>query len=127
MKTDLELALECAINIYHQYAVRQPIDDYLSKNEFSELLKENAKPFLHNTVPLLIEKQLVNYLKHVRNKATIDQIMKDLDTNGDAQICFSEMMLLITRVTIATHEHLHDIEDHQQQQQQQQQKHQHHH
>uniref|UniRef100_A0A8C3JJ56 S100/CaBP-9k-type calcium binding subdomain domain-containing protein n=1 Tax=Calidris pygmaea TaxID=425635 RepID=A0A8C3JJ56_9CHAR len=49
MKTDLELALECAINIYHQYAVKHPIDDYLSKDEFSELLKKNAKPFLHNT------------------------------------------------------------------------------
>lgn len=55
MKTDLELALECAINIYHQYAVKKPIDDYLSKNEFSELLKENAKPFLHNTIPVRAE------------------------------------------------------------------------
>uniref|UniRef100_A0A8C0UDK7 S100/CaBP-9k-type calcium binding subdomain domain-containing protein n=1 Tax=Cyanistes caeruleus TaxID=156563 RepID=A0A8C0UDK7_CYACU len=40
MKTDLELALECAINVYHRYAARRPIDDYLSKNEFSKLLKD---------------------------------------------------------------------------------------
>lgn len=52
MKTDLELALECAVNIYHQYAVQRPIDDYLSKNEFSKLLKETAQPFLQNTLPV---------------------------------------------------------------------------
>lgn len=52
MKTDLELALECAINIYHQYAIKNPIDDYLDKSEFSQLLKETAKPFLHNTTPV---------------------------------------------------------------------------
>lgn len=52
MKTDLELALECAINIYHRYAIRNPMDDYLSRNEFAMLLKENAKPFLTDTVPV---------------------------------------------------------------------------
>lgn len=56
MKTDLELALECAINIYHQYAMKCPIDDYLSKAEFSKLLKETAKPFLYNTVPVRAER-----------------------------------------------------------------------
>lgn len=65
-------------------------------------------------------------LQHVKSKATIDEIMKDLDINRDAQISFCEVMLLITRVTIATHEHLHDVEG-QQQQQQQQLKQQHHH
>uniref|UniRef100_A0A8C9NC88 S100/CaBP-9k-type calcium binding subdomain domain-containing protein n=1 Tax=Serinus canaria TaxID=9135 RepID=A0A8C9NC88_SERCA len=52
MKTDLELALECAVNVYHRYAVRQPMDDYLSRGEFSSLLKETAEPFLRNTVPV---------------------------------------------------------------------------
>jgi len=52
MKTDLELALECIVNVYHQYAMKKPIDDYLSKTEFSDLLKETAQPFLHNTLPV---------------------------------------------------------------------------
>lgn len=51
MKTDLELALECIVNVYHQYAVKcPPIDDYLNKTEFSQLLKENAEPFLHRNM-----------------------------------------------------------------------------
>lgn len=64
-------------------------------------------------------------LQHVKSKATIDEIMKDLDMNRDAQLSFSEVMLLITRVTIATHEHLHDVENQQQQQHKHQQQHHH--
>ncbi|XP_054662425.1 protein MRP-126-like [Grus americana] len=108
--SELEKAMDVIIDVFHQYSRREGDRDTLTKRELK----------------LLIEKQLVNYLRHVKNKLTIDEIMKDLDINKDAQISFCEVMLLITRVTIATHEHLHDVED-QQQQQQQQHKHQHHH
>ncbi|NXG57441.1 M126 protein, partial [Hemiprocne comata] len=108
--SQLEKSMDVIIDVFHQYSRREGHHDTLTKRELK----------------LLIEKQLANYLKHVKNQATIDEIMKDLDINGDDQISFSEVMLLITRVTIATHEHLHEVED-QQQQQQQQHKHQHHH
>ncbi|NXN47398.1 M126 protein, partial [Rhinoptilus africanus] len=104
--SELEKAMDVIIDVFHQYSRREGDRDTLTKNELK----------------LLIEKQLANYLRHVRNKATIDEIMKDLDINRDAQISFSEVMLLITRVTIATHEHLHDVED-----QQHKHQHQHHH
>ncbi|NXL07458.1 M126 protein, partial [Mesembrinibis cayennensis] len=104
--SELEKAMDVIIDVFHQYSRREGDRDTLTKRELK----------------LLIEKQLVNYLRHVKNKATIDEIMKDLDINKDAQISFCEVMLLITRVTIATHEHLHDVED-----QQQQQQHKHHH
>ncbi|XP_074931232.1 protein MRP-126-like isoform X2 [Phalacrocorax aristotelis] len=102
--------MDVIIDIFHKYSRQEGDSDTLTKNELK----------------LLIQSQLANYLRHVKNKATIDQIMNDLDINKDQQISFSETMLLITRVTIATHEHLHEVED-QQQQQQQQHKHQHHH
>ncbi|XP_061215541.1 protein MRP-126-like [Neopsephotus bourkii] len=105
--SQLEKSMDVIIDVFHQYSRREGDRDTLTKTELK----------------LLIEKQLANYLKHVRSKATIDEIMKDLDMNKDAQLSFSEVMLLITRVTIATHEHLHDVEN----QQQQQHKHQHHH
>ncbi|KFQ85800.1 Protein MRP-126, partial [Phoenicopterus ruber ruber] len=108
--SELEKAMDVIIDVFHQYSRREGDRDTLTKRELK----------------LLIDSQLVNYLRNVQNRATIDEIMRDLDINKDAQISFSEVMLLITRVTIATHEHLHDIED-QQQQQQQQHKHQHHH
>ncbi|NXQ82064.1 M126 protein, partial [Nyctibius grandis] len=108
--SELERAMDVIIDVFHQYSRREGDKDTLTKKELK----------------LMIEKQLVNYLKHVKNKATVDEIMKDLDINKDEELNFCETMLLITRVTIATHEHLHEVED-QQQQQQQQHKHQHHH
>ncbi|XP_068271151.1 protein MRP-126-like [Nyctibius grandis] len=108
--SELERAMDVIIDVFHQYSRREGDRDTLTKKELK----------------LMIEKQLVNYLKHVKNKATVDEIMKDLDINKDEELNFCETMLLITRVTIATHEHLHEVED-QQQQQQQQHKHQHHH
>ncbi|XP_063032496.1 protein MRP-126-like [Melospiza melodia melodia] len=106
--SELEKAMDAIIDVFHQYSRREGDRDTLTKKELK----------------MMIDKQLANYLKHVKNKATIDQIMKDLDVNKDAQINFGEMMLLVTRVTCATHEHLHEVEDHQHQHQHQ---HQHHH
>ncbi|NXB04557.1 M126 protein, partial [Cnemophilus loriae] len=105
--SELEKAMDVIIDVFHQYSRREGDMDTLTKKELK----------------LMIEKQLANYLKHVKSKATIDQIMKDLDVNKDAQISFGEMMLLVTRVTCATHEHLHEVED----QQHHQHHHQHHH
>ncbi|NXY51664.1 M126 protein, partial [Ceuthmochares aereus] len=109
--SEMEKSMDVIIDVYHQYSRREGDRDTLTKQELK----------------LLIEKQLANYLRHVKNKATIDEIMKDLDVNKDAQLSFCEVMMLITRVTIATHEHLHEVEDQQQQQHKHQHQHQHHH
>ncbi|XP_074020488.1 protein S100-A12-like [Numenius arquata] len=96
MKTDLELALECAIDIYHQYAVKRPIDDYLSKDEFSELLKENAKPFLHNTIPP--NTSVDNYIEKLFEKA---------DRNRDGRLKFTEFLTTLNLVVIDAHNRSH--------------------
>ncbi|XP_009270874.1 protein S100-A12-like [Aptenodytes patagonicus] len=96
MKTDLELALECAINIYHQYAIKYPIDDYLSKTEFSKLLKETAKPFLYNTMP--------------PNMTTDDYISKlfaRADCNHDGRLKFTEFLTTLNLVVIDAHNRSH--------------------
>ncbi|NWH92255.1 M126 protein, partial [Aegithalos caudatus] len=102
--SELEKAMDVIIDVFHQYSRREGDRDTLTKKELK----------------LLIEKQLANYLKHVKNKSSVEQIMKDLDVNKDAQLSFGEVMLLVTRVTCATHEHLHHAEE-------QQHHHQHHH
>ncbi|XP_025973891.2 protein MRP-126 [Dromaius novaehollandiae] len=94
----LEIAINSIIDVFHQYSRQEGHMDTLTKVELK----------------LLIQKQLANYLQHVTNQVSIDQIFKDLDTNKDHQLSFGEVMLLIIRVTIATHEHLHFCEDQQQ-------------
>ncbi|XP_065276274.1 protein MRP-126-like [Emys orbicularis] len=101
--SELEKAIETIINIFHQYSVRVGHFDTLTKSELKQL----------------IDKQLVNFLKRQRDQASIDSLFKDLDKNRDQQVSFGEFMVLITRVTIATHEHIHQGEGGQQQQQHQ--------
>ncbi|XP_015739968.1 protein S100-A9-like [Coturnix japonica] len=96
MKTDLELALECAINIYHQYAIRNPMDDYLSRNEFSMLLKENAKPFLSDTVPPNVS--IDEYIK---------QLFAKSDSNHDGRLKFTEFLTTLSLVAIDAHNRSH--------------------
>ncbi|XP_034648983.1 protein MRP-126-like [Trachemys scripta elegans] len=99
--SELEKAIETIINIFHQYSVRVGHFDTLTKSELKQL----------------IDKQLVNFLKRQRDQASIDNLFKDLDKNRDQQVSFGEFMVLITRVTIATHEHIHQGEGGQQQHQ----------
>ncbi|XP_009929499.1 protein S100-A12-like [Opisthocomus hoazin] len=96
MKTDLELALECIVNVYHQYAMKKPIDDYLSKTEFSDLLKETAQPFLHNTLP---------------PKTTVDDYIRKLftkaDHNRDGRLKFTEFLTTLSLIVIEAHKRSH--------------------
>ncbi|KAM9264360.1 protein S100-A12-like [Morus bassanus] len=96
MKTDLELALECAINIYHHYAIKHPMDDYLSKTEFSELLKENAKPFLHNTMP-----------SNMSVDDYINKLFTTADRNQNGRLKFTEFLTTLNLVVIDAHNRSH--------------------
>ncbi|NXC49113.1 M126 protein, partial [Penelope pileata] len=109
--SELEKSMDVIIDVFHQYSRREGDRDTLTRKELK----------------LMIEKQLANYLKHVKSQATIDQIFKDLDSNKDEQLSFGEVMRLIVHVTVATHEHLHVCEDQQHQQHHQQHQHQHNH
>uniref|UniRef100_A0A8C3X8F5 EF-hand domain-containing protein n=1 Tax=Cyanoderma ruficeps TaxID=181631 RepID=A0A8C3X8F5_9PASS len=87
MKTDLELALECAVNVYHRYAARSPMDDYLSREEFSKLLQDTAKPFLM--------------------EAYIQQLFAKADANHDGRLKFTEFMTTLCLVAIDAHNRSH--------------------
>ncbi|CAM2108349.1 protein S100-A12 [Caretta caretta] len=99
--SELEKAIETIINIFHQYSVRIGHWDTLAKKELKQL----------------IDRHLVNFLKTQKDHSAIDSLFKELDKNKDQQLSFGEFMILITRVTIATHEHIHQEEGGQQQHQ----------
>ncbi|NWI22021.1 M126 protein, partial [Crypturellus soui] len=93
--SELEKAIDTIIDVFHQYSRREGDKDTLTKAEMK----------------LLLEKQLANYLRNVKTQSSLDQIFKDLDVNKNQQLSFGEVMMLLVRVTIATHEHLHFCED----------------
>ncbi|XP_019378613.1 PREDICTED: protein MRP-126-like [Gavialis gangeticus] len=90
-QTELEKSIEKIIDVFHSYSVRVGHFDTLTKMELK----------------LLIQKQLPNYMNNQLKPGQIDALFKDLDKNKDQQLSFGEFMMLITKVTIATHEHLH--------------------
>ncbi|XP_009491269.1 protein S100-A12-like [Pelecanus crispus] len=96
MKTDLELALECVVNIYHQYAMKWPIDDYLNRTEFSMLLKETAKPFLHNTKP-----------PNMSTDDYISSLFVRADRNRNGRLKFTEFLTTLSLVAIDAHNRFH--------------------
>ncbi|XP_010177864.1 PREDICTED: protein S100-A7-like [Mesitornis unicolor] len=102
MKTDLELALECIVNLYHKYALKYPLDDYLSKPEFSQMLKETAKPFLQSTLPP--KTSIDDYISQLFSKA---------DHNHDGRLKFTEFLSTLSLVFIDGHNRSHQpIGDH---------------
>uniref|UniRef100_A0A663M6D0 EF-hand domain-containing protein n=1 Tax=Athene cunicularia TaxID=194338 RepID=A0A663M6D0_ATHCN len=84
MKTDLELALECVINIYHQYGKL----DLLNFNDFKTLLTEQAPTFLG-----------------YRNKT--HSIFKETDLNKDKELTFEEFTIVLAKVTDDAHRIIH--------------------
>ncbi|XP_074931157.1 protein S100-A12-like [Phalacrocorax aristotelis] len=96
MKTNLERALEDVVNVYHQYAIKKPIDDYLSKNEFSELLKENAKSFLHNTLP-----------PNMSIDDYISKLFVTADCNHNGRLKFTEFLTTLNLAVIDAHNRSH--------------------
>ncbi|XP_032938532.1 protein S100-A9-like [Catharus ustulatus] len=97
MKTDLELALECAVNVYHRYAMRRPMDDYLSRSEFSKLLRDTAEPFLRRTAP-----------PNTNIDQYITQLFSKADANRDGRLKFTEFLSTLSLVAIDAHNRSHE-------------------
>ncbi|XP_042296504.1 protein S100-A9-like [Sceloporus undulatus] len=100
MKTDLEKALDCMVNIFHQYCILNPIDDYLQMKEFEKLLKEQAQPFLKNTLP-----------PNVTENAYIKQLFQKADKNKDGKLKFTEFMVVVGAALIEAHKRSHDLSE----------------
>ncbi|XP_020666411.1 protein S100-A12 [Pogona vitticeps] len=94
-QTQLEACIETQINVFHQYSVRHGHFDTLSAKELEQL----------------IQKQLPNFLKDSKNPKAIEKLFKELDQDKDKQISFGEYAAFLSRVAIASHEHIHQEGD----------------
>uniref|UniRef100_A0A8D2B7W1 Protein S100 n=1 Tax=Sciurus vulgaris TaxID=55149 RepID=A0A8D2B7W1_SCIVU len=90
--SEMERSIETVINIFHQYSARTENPDTLSQKEFQQL----------------VQKELQNFLKmENRDIKMINHILEDLDTNQDKQLSFEEFVILIAKLTHASHEAMH--------------------
>ncbi|XP_060125628.1 protein S100-A12 [Zootoca vivipara] len=96
MKTLMEKALECIVHIFHQYAIRNPMDDYLQFKEFEKLLKEEARPFLKDTLP-----------PGTNQDAYIKKMFEKADKNRDGKLKFTEFLTVLEAALIDAHNRSH--------------------
>ncbi|XP_027009079.1 protein S100-A10b [Tachysurus fulvidraco] len=85
MPSDLERAMETLITVFHRYAGKEGNSTTLSRKELRQLM----------------ESELSTFLKSQKDPATVDKIMKDLDTNGDGEVNFEEFVSLVVGLSIA--------------------------
>nr|XP_008509027.1 PREDICTED: protein S100-A9-like isoform X1 [Equus przewalskii] len=91
--SQMERDIETIINVFHQYSVRLGHPDTLNRKEFKQL----------------VQKELANFLKSKKkDEKAINHIMEDLDTNEDKQLSFEEFIILVARLTHASHEKMHE-------------------
>ncbi|XP_039219436.1 protein S100-A12-like [Crotalus tigris] len=85
-KTQLEKCCEYIINIFHQYSIRTPPPDMLSKGEFAKMVKE----------------QLPNVIRNTKNPEAMNRFFNELDQNKDGQVSFDEFVNLVSRLLTST-------------------------
>ncbi|XP_014647354.1 PREDICTED: protein S100-A9-like [Ceratotherium simum simum] len=91
--SEMERSIETIINVFHQYSVRLGHPDTLNQKEFKQL----------------VQKELENFLKNKKkDEKVINHILEDLDTNVDKQLSFEEFIVLVARLTVASHEKMHE-------------------
>ncbi|XP_067305791.1 protein S100-A10b [Pseudorasbora parva] len=87
MPSDLERAMETLITVFHRYAGKD------NDGKSGTLSRRELK--------MLMENELASFLKTQKDPATVDKIMKDLDSNGDGEVNFEEFVSLVVGLSIA--------------------------
>ncbi|XP_053134053.1 protein S100-A12-like [Hemicordylus capensis] len=92
-KTEMQLACDKIIDIYHQYSElsKDRETDTLDKEEFKKM----------------IEEQFPNCVKNARDPKGTDKFFEELNNNQNENIGFEEYMLLLSKFLICTHEKFH--------------------
>ncbi|XP_069601645.1 protein S100-A1-like [Ranitomeya imitator] len=85
MSSQLEVAMETLINVFHTYSAREGDKFKLSRRELKDLLQN----------------ELGEYLETQKDAGTVDKIMKELDENGDGEVDFQEFVILVASLTVA--------------------------
>lgn len=120
MPSQLEIAMESLIKVFHNYASRDGRSGTLSRRELRELMenelsnflrvrKSEARAHIYCVQPviyyiylfLMMPSSTLSLYQSQKDPAAVDKIMKDLDTNGDGQVDFEEFVSLVVGLSIA--------------------------
>ncbi|KAM9294646.1 protein S100-A1 [Gastrophryne carolinensis] len=81
--SQLENAMETLIDVFHTYSGKEGDKFKLSKRELKDLLQNELGEYLET------------------QKDSVDNIIKELDENGDGEVDFQEFVILVASMTVA--------------------------
>ncbi|XP_069507188.1 protein S100-A1-like isoform X2 [Ambystoma mexicanum] len=85
MSSQLEDAMQALITIFHKYSGREGDKFKLSKKELKDLI--------HN--------ELGGFLETQKDMSSVDNVLKELDENGDGEVDFQEFVIMVATLTVA--------------------------
>ncbi|XP_025748301.2 protein S100-Z [Callorhinus ursinus] len=85
MPTQLELAMNIMIRIFHQYSCKEGDSFKLDKGELK----------------ILLQRELTKFLLCPKKPQLVDKIMQDLDANKDNEVDFNEFVVMVAALTVA--------------------------
>ncbi|KAM3940539.1 protein S100-P-like [Leptodactylus fuscus] len=85
--TELETAIALLIDVFDKYSCTEGKKDTLTKGELKTLM----------------EKELPGFMGKAKGKDDCDQLMKDLDENGDDEVDFKEFIIFVSVLTCLAH------------------------
>nr|XP_004651436.2 protein S100-Z [Jaculus jaculus] len=89
MPTQLEVAMDTMIQIFHQYSCKEGDRFKLNKGELKQLL----------------QRELTEFLSCQKDPQLVDKIMQDLDANKDNEVDFNEFVVMVAALTVACNDY----------------------
>ncbi|XP_043856086.1 protein S100-A9 [Dromiciops gliroides] len=88
----MQNALKIIVDTFHHYSARVGNPDALNKREMRQLLN----------------KEMPHFVKNAKDLQDVPNLFRELDTNQDEDIDFKEFAVMVARLTMATHEKMHE-------------------
>ncbi|XP_047410622.1 protein S100-Z [Sciurus carolinensis] len=89
MPTQLEMAMDTMIRIFHRYSCKEGDRFKLNKGELK----------------LLLQRELTEFLSCQKDPQLVDKIMQDLDANKDNEVDFNEFVVMVAALTVACNDY----------------------
>uniref|UniRef100_A0A8C5Q0T7 Protein S100 n=2 Tax=Leptobrachium leishanense TaxID=445787 RepID=A0A8C5Q0T7_9ANUR len=86
--TELKTAISLLVGVFDTYSKKEGDSSTLSRKELKDLLQS----------------ELGDALAVTKNPSQVDNILKDLDFNGDGQVDFTEYMVLVGALAMSCYE-----------------------
>ncbi|XP_053439877.1 protein S100-Z-like [Nycticebus coucang] len=89
MPTQLAMAMDTLIRVFHRYSCKEGDRFKLNKGELK----------------MLLQQEFTDFLLCQKDPQLVDKIMQDLDANKDNKVDFNEFVVMVVALTVACNDY----------------------